>query len=1220
MKRKVLLALLMGIAIDCFLFQEAFGAGMFTAFGPKDYVRERRAPRVSKERFSVVNPGAAYTVRIYNGGKDGHLGKASLGVIKLNGRVVSWFMESIRPVTSIERPVRLSKSNRLSVTILGKIGSGVTVEFIGVDDDPPGIVATLTPSPNPAGWNNSDVTVSFECADATSGIASCSGPVWVTSEGKLQPVTGTATDVAGNSSSITVAVNLDKTPPNLAVTPETYEEPALEILYISDFELVWNDRGSGATHDGSFYKPRLLPSGYYALGHYGQGNYDSPNGSVAVVKELIPGALASPVGYALIWKDSGSGADRDGAFWKPIPPAGYKCVGTVVTGYPCGGGYAPPSLDAVRCVREDLAAKGKASTRIWIDVNSDASSDVGTWFVGPHDDEGVYLGLMTAQSYGRGSNYTPPESDLWVLKGRKVESAEFPLNDPALEVLYVNGFDPVWNDRGSGAAGDGAFYKPVPPFGYHALGHYGQGNYSSPNGFVAVVKEIIPGALASPVGYALIWKDSGSGADRDGAFWKPIPPAGYECPGVVVTGYDFGTGYAPPGLDEVRCVRRELLAPAAIDRVIWDDKESGADRNVSTWHVVPDSVGGVHLGLLTASGGDYGIKPEAPIYVLREAIVEGETWVAAAQHSFGGVARDALSGLETVLCNGSPASVSGSTFSCTVALNPGETNLVVHAVDRAGNTRVSTQAVISALDALDVDYATTFQRVWDDSGSGASYDGAFYRPIVTSQDFAPLGHYGQAGYGDAVGLLLLAKEMTRGALASPVGYELVWTDAGSGADNDGAFWWPLPPPGYRCLGLIATGYGQGDGYAAPSTNEVDCVRKELVAPGRVARQIWNDERSKAHRDFGSWQIVPKGGSGLHTGTFTGRSYPSDQGYAKPTRPVWVLDKRWMAGSSELREEEVRAFITTYAPVLEFNPVISDCGDRVGWFECYLLDDPQYILDHAILEWALVRNEGQYGGQVLESLASMQTSAATLLADVAHIENAIKPNPPFNSHPDFRIWLSVDDALKPGDTDVTRTRPLVHAVPRGPYTEIQFWFFYPFNGPGRTEICDFFGHCEAKQLEEAGRHYGDWEMVSLLADNRTRLMVGAGLSQHGGMEWVQYDRLEKYNGGIRPLVYVAVFSHANYRQAGTHHYEVAVHKDAYKATLFDVTTGGGPLFVVGDYILAQDEPSLLPDWLGFPYRWGQYIRNLDEIYFYGVNMYDQEEIGMGPTGPAMKSEW
>jgi hypothetical protein len=148
---------------------------------------------------------------------------------------------------------------------------------------------------------------------------------------------------------------------------------------------------------------------------------------------------------------------------------------------------------------------------------------------------------------------------------------------------------------------------------------------------------------------------------------------------------------------------------------------------------------------------------------------------------------------------------------------------------------------------------------------------------------------------------------------------LIWTDAGSGATNDGAFWWPLPPPGYRCLGVVASGYPQGGGYATPSRDEVRCVRKELVAPGYVAGQVWIDERSRAHRDFGSWQIAPRTGDGLHTGMFTGRSYPSDQGYAKPTLPVFVLDARAVAESGKLSEEELRALITSYAPVLRLHP-------------------------------------------------------------------------------------------------------------------------------------------------------------------------------------------------------------------------------------------------------------------------------------------------------------
>jgi hypothetical protein len=116
--------------------------------------------------------------------------------------------------------------------------------------------------------------------------------------------------------------------------------------------------------------------------------------------------------------------------------------------------------------------------------------------------------------------------------------------------------------------------------------------------------------------------------------------------------------------------------------------------------------------------------------MLQEAVVTADAWVMEAVGSFG-VASDALSGIDVVTCNGAPVSLSGSTFSCTVELS-GHTAVTISAADVAGNETVSAHSTTTATAALDVSYATTFESVWDDSGSGASYDGAFYRPVVTS--------------------------------------------------------------------------------------------------------------------------------------------------------------------------------------------------------------------------------------------------------------------------------------------------------------------------------------------------------------------------------------------------------------------------------------------------------------------------------------------------------
>ncbi len=147
----------------------------------------------------------------------------------------------------------------------------------------------------------------------------------------------------------------------------------LAIKFVNKFQLAWWDKGSGGNYDGAYYKP-IVPQGFHALGYYGQGNYNSPAGVVVVVKELERGALARPIDYELIWKDKGSGADMDGAFWKPIAPNNYVALGLVVT-----GNYNKPSVNEVMCVRQDLVQRGKPGDQVWIDKGTGADKDFGSW-------------------------------------------------------------------------------------------------------------------------------------------------------------------------------------------------------------------------------------------------------------------------------------------------------------------------------------------------------------------------------------------------------------------------------------------------------------------------------------------------------------------------------------------------------------------------------------------------------------------------------------------------------------------------------------------------------------------------------------------------------------------------------------------------------------------------------------------------------------------------
>ncbi len=85
----------------------------------------------------------------------------------------------------------------------GESSNSVTIKR---DATAPTINGAVDPqTPSASGWYLTAPTVSFECDDAPSGMATCSEPTTLGSLATAQSVTGTATDVAGNSASTTVS-------------------------------------------------------------------------------------------------------------------------------------------------------------------------------------------------------------------------------------------------------------------------------------------------------------------------------------------------------------------------------------------------------------------------------------------------------------------------------------------------------------------------------------------------------------------------------------------------------------------------------------------------------------------------------------------------------------------------------------------------------------------------------------------------------------------------------------------------------------------------------------------------------------------------------------------------------------------------------------------------------------------------------------------------------
>jgi hypothetical protein len=150
----------------------------------------------------------------------------------------------------------------------------------------------------------------------------------------------------------------------------------LRVTLTSTYDKRYPDNGSGAHMDGTFWHPR--PDGdFRPVGSVVVGGYDDINNNRAsmLVADNGRSAVAAPTDYTWIWDDSGSGADWDGAVWRPIAPEGYVALGDVAT-----SNHDKPSVSDVWCVRADLVATGGfAGGCAWQDAGSGGDNDVAAW-------------------------------------------------------------------------------------------------------------------------------------------------------------------------------------------------------------------------------------------------------------------------------------------------------------------------------------------------------------------------------------------------------------------------------------------------------------------------------------------------------------------------------------------------------------------------------------------------------------------------------------------------------------------------------------------------------------------------------------------------------------------------------------------------------------------------------------------------------------------------
>jgi hypothetical protein len=170
-------------------------------------------------------------------------------------------------------------------------------------------------------------------------------------------------------------------------------------------------------------------------------------------------------------------------------------------------------------------------------------------------------------------------------------------------------------------------------------------------------------------------------------------------------------------------------------------------------------------------------------------------------------------------------------------------------------------------------------------------------------------------------------------------------------------------------------------------------------------------------------------------------------------------------------------------------------------------------------------------------------------------------------------------------------------------DLQYWLWYPYD--------DFSPAYPASDFWQA--HEGDWEAVSVILDRAGKPLIVA-YSQHRKGRRRAWAKAPKR--GARPLVFVALGSHANFfgpgeqplAPPGTEQAVINVMK-AYGVAVPADHTGNGR--VIRPTLVRVTTRS--PSWMRFGGAWG-------EAEYVHIPGREPLPAGAGPRGPAFHAQW
>lgn len=314
-------------------------------------------------------------------------------------------------------------------------------------------------------------------------------------------------------------------------------------------------------------------------------------------------------------------------------------------------------------------------------------------------------------------------------------------------------------------------------------------------------------------------------------------------------------------------------------------------------------------------------------------------------------------------------------------------------------------------------------------------------------------------------------------------------------------------------------------------------------------------------------------------------------------------------------------------------------DRIDNADAPTLDELNQIIDR-VGPRVYFHPDEEFGPSSVEWF--LQRATLHKKSDGSSVSTANTPLPTGGGD-DHEYWLDIPSSYRGGN--LATAVAYVNAKYANNWLDIQFWFFYPYNGAGTAKI-SVTGFNDTLKLDPAGEHGGDWEHVTCRVDPSSKGLRAMYLAQHNSGTWVSLGDIPMENG--RPVVYSSRHGHASYRSEGDNQSNGSTLKEL-GVTWFDfglvnaTKKGSTSLACNTKYQILQagflGNQISAPAWTQYCRRWGPQINYSTNDYKDAIRhslgsipyadkvvdaiwdaIPDEAKEEDGPTGPWMKANW